>query len=255
MRMGRPAPRTLASLLAGDEARAVRQVAMIDAAGNVAAHTGDRCIAEAGHEVDSVHEFSVQANLMASDTVWAAMASAYREHGGDLADRLLAALSAAAVEGGDVRGRQPAALLIVSARSTGRPWEDRRFDLRVEDHPEPVQELRRLVQLQRSYLHMNAGDQALERGDFAAASDSYRAAETLSPQIVEIPFWHAVSLTSAGEFEKALPIFRDVFRREPRWGRLIPRLVDAELLPADPDLTRRILAQMPGDAAAPDPGR
>jgi uncharacterized Ntn-hydrolase superfamily protein len=243
MRAGRAAPAALAALLAGDEGREVRQVAMIDAQGRVAAHTGARCIAEAGHVLDAEGEFSVQANLMAEDTVPAAMAQAYRAAPGDLTDRLLAALAAAEAEGGDIRGRQSAAIVVVAAAPTGRPWADRRFDLRVEDHPQPVAELARLVRLQRAYLHMNAGDLAIEARDFDRASAEYGAAEALAPEIVEMPFWHAVALASAGRVDASLPIFRRVFGREPVWADLVPRLVTAGLLPDDPAVARRILAE------------
>ncbi len=243
MRAGRSAPDALRSLVAGDEGRDVRQVAMIDTQGRVAAHTGVKCIADAGQLVDTEHQFSVQANLMANDSIWQAMAQAYRESGGDLADRLVAALEAAQSAGGDVRGRQSAALVIVSATSTGKPWIDRRFDLRIEDHPRPVQELKRLVRLQRAYLHMNAGDLAIEHGDFAYASREYAAAETLAPQIVEIPFWHAVTLAASDQVEASLPIFRRVFAREPIWAELVPRLVPSGILPDDPELLKRIDSQ------------
>ena len=209
----------------------------------MAAHTGVKCIADAGQLVDTEHQFSVQANLMANDSIWPAMAQAYRESGGDLADRLVAALEAAQSAGGDVRGRQSAALVIVSATSTGKPWIDRRFDLRIEDHPRPVQELKRLVRLQRAYLHMNAGDLAIEHGDFAHASREYAAAETLAPQIVEIPFWHAVTLAASDQVEASLPIFRRVFAREPIWAELVPRLVPSGILPDDPELLKRIDSQ------------
>ena len=245
MRTGRTAPEALRSLLAGDEGRAVRQVAMIDAAGRVATHTGDRCIAAAGHVTDEEHQFSVQANLMLGEEVWPAMAEAYREASGDLADRMLAALEAAQSVGGDIRGKQSAAIVIVAAQSSGKPWVDRTFDLRIEDHPRPVQELKRLVQLQRAYLHMNAGDAAMEDADFGTASREYAAAEKLAPQIVEIPFWHAVTLASSGEVDKSLPIFKRVFAREPIWAELVPRLVRSELLPDDPELIEKILAQAP----------
>jgi uncharacterized Ntn-hydrolase superfamily protein len=243
MRTGRTAPDALRSLLAGDDGRAVRQVAMIDAAGRVAAHTGPRCIADAGHVLDADNQFTVQANLMANDKIWPAMASAFRESPGDLADRMVAALEAAQEAGGDIRGRQSAALLIVSAKPTGRSWEDRRFDLRVEDHAQPVQELKRLVRLQRAYLHMNAGDAAIEHGDFAEASRQYAAAEKLAPQIVEIPFWHAVTLTASGKVDEALPIFRRVFAREAVWADLVPKLVPSGILPDDPELLEKIEAQ------------
>ena len=245
MRVGRSAPEALASVLAGDAGREVRQVAMIDAKGRVAAHTGKKCIAEAGHIVDEPLHFSVQANLMANDTVWPAMAKAFRQCEGDLADRMVAALEAAENAGGDIRGRQSAALVVVSAKPTGKPWIDRRFDIRIEDHPTPIKELKRLVRLQRAYLHMNAGDVAMEHGDFAAASREYAAAEKLAPSIVEIPFWHAVTLVSSDRLDEALPIFKKVFEKEPFWAELVPRLVEAELLSGDPDVTAAILAQSP----------
>ena len=248
MRAGRTGPEALRGLLSSDDGRAVRQVAMIDAAGRVAAHTGKRCIASAGHVVDEKLQFSVQANLMANPRVWPAMAEAMRSTKGDLADRMVAALEAAERAGGDIRGRQSAALLVVSATSTGKPWVDRKFDLRIEDHPTPIKELKRLVRLQRAYLHMNAGDVAMEHEDFKLASREYAAAEKLAPEIVEIPFWHAVTLAGSEEVSKALPIFRRVFAREPIWADLVPRLVPSGLLPDDPDLIKRIVAEAPPKA-------
>jgi len=243
MSLGRSAPDALASVLAGDAGREVRQVAMVDAAGRVAAHTGSRCIAAAGHVVDAEVQFSVQANLMGKDTVWPAMARAFRETNGDLAERMLAALEAAEGEGGDIRGRQSAALLIVAGEPSGKPWIDRRFDLRVEDHPDPVGELKRLVKLQRAYLHMNAGDLAIEHGQFEQASKEYAAAQALAPHIVEIPFWTAVTLVGAGKVDESLPIFKDVFAREKVWMDLVPRLVTSKLLPDEPETIQRILEQ------------
>jgi uncharacterized Ntn-hydrolase superfamily protein len=243
MRAGRSAPQALKGLLSADDGAHWRQVAMIDAEGRVAGHTGDRCIAEAGHVVDEQRQFSVQANLMEKDTVWAAMAEAYRDSDGDLAERLLAALAAAEAEGGDIRGRQSAAILIVAGESSGKPWQDRLFDLRVEDHPDPVGELERLVQIQRAYNHMNAGDKAMEDGNFEKANAEYSAAAKLAPGIVEIRFWQAVTMSANGRAEAALPIFRDVFAQEKRWIPLIRRLVDAELLPNDEAMVNRILEQ------------
>jgi uncharacterized Ntn-hydrolase superfamily protein len=236
MRLGKSAPDTLRGLLESDEGRALRQVAMIDAHGNVAGHTGERCIAAAGHVVGEDHQFSVQANLMEKESVWPAMAAAYRAAragGADLADSMLAALDAAQAEGGDIRGKQSAAILVVRGEPTGRPWEDRVFDLRVEDHPDPLGELRRLVTIQRAYLHMNAGDKAMEEEDFERANEEYSAAEKLAPQIVEITFWRAVTLATIGRIDEAIPLFEDVFEREPIWRELVPRLVDSELLPGE----------------------
>jgi len=243
MRVGRSAPDALKSLLAGDAGRDVRQVAMIDAKGRVAAHTGKKCIAAAGDEVDAKRQFSTQANLMSNASVWPAMAKAYRGSKGDIAEHLLAALEAAQAAGGDIRGRQSAAIIVVAAKSTGRPWIDRRFDLRVEDSDHPIVELRRLVQRQRAYQHMNAGDLAVEHGDFKRANEEYSAAESLATDLVEIPFWAAVARANGGDLTGALPIFKQVFKREPRWLKLVPRLVDAGLLPADPKVAKAILRE------------
>jgi uncharacterized Ntn-hydrolase superfamily protein len=220
-------------------------VAMIDATGRVAAHTGDNCIQGAGHIVNEEHQFSVQANLMANDKVWGAMERAYLESDGDLAERMMASLEAAQNVGGDIRGKQSAAILIVAAHPTGQSWIDRKFDLRIEDHPEPIKELRRLITLQRAYHHMNEGDLAMEHGDFGRALDEYSAAETLAPQIVEIPFWTAVTMAGSGRLDDSLPIFKEVFRKEPIWAELVPRLVASELLPNDETLIRTILEQAP----------
>lgn len=254
MQLGRSAPEALMGLLAGDPGRGVRQVAMVDCAGRVAAHTGEKCIAEAGQVVDAERQFSVQANLMENRTIWPAMAQAYRDaladpaqpdfSQPDLADRLIAVLEAAERAGGDIRGRQSAAILVVRAKPTGRIWEDRLFDLRVEDHPAPVAELKRLAGLQRAYHFMNAGDLVIEQGDFDAASRAYSAAARLAPWIVELPFWQAVALASKGRLEEALPIFRDVFAKErERWLPLVRRLAKAGLLPDDATLLAKIEAQ------------
>jgi uncharacterized Ntn-hydrolase superfamily protein len=245
MRVGRGAPDALQGLLAGDDGRELRQVAMVDVTGRVAAYTGKKCIMPAGHTVDEKGQFSVQANLMSNNRIWPAMAAAYREAAGDVADRMLAALDAAEAAGGDIRGRQSAALVVVASRATGKDWLDRRFDLRVEDHPQPLVELRRLVRLQRAYLHMNAGDLAMEKNDLTAANAEYAAAEELAPHIVEIPFWRAVSLAGGGKVDESLPIFKRVFARERVWADLVPRLVDAGLLPKDEVLVKRIRQQAP----------
>lgn len=243
MREGAPASEALKTLVEADPGRDVRQVAMIDAKGRVAAHTGKKCIAAAGHIVDADRQFSVQANMMINESIWPAMAKAYRETKGDLADRMIAALEAAQKAGGDIRGRQSAAILIVAPESTGKPWVDRRFDLRVEDHEHPVQELKRLVRLQRAYHHMNAGDEAMDKHDFKTAAAEYAAAQKLAPHIVEIPFWTAVSYAGSGRVEDALPIFKRVFEAEPIWAKLVPRLVPAGLLPNDEEMLKRIAAE------------
>ena len=240
MRAGRSAPDALKGLIAADEGRDVRQVAMVDATGRVAAYTGARCIPAAGDRVGN--GFSVQANLMEKDTVWPAMAKAFEAARGDLAERMLAALDAAEAQGGDIRGRQSAALLVVKGVSSGRPWQDKLFDLRVEDHAAPLVELRRLVGLQRAYNLMNEGDLAVEKKDDAGALKAYSAAEALVPDNAEMAYWHAVALVNMGRVDESLPIFAKAFRLHPKWRDLTPRLPKAGLLPDDPKLIARIVA-------------
>lgn len=240
MRAGKSAPDALKSLLAGDEGREVRQVAMIDTQGRVEAWTGKNDIQAAGHMVGK--NFSVQANLMLNDKVWPAMAQAFENTKGDLADRMLAALDAAQAVGGDIRGRQSAALIVVTGKPTGQAWKDRLFDVRVDDSPEPLKELRRLVTLQRAYNHMNAGDLAVEKKDNEGALREYGAAEKLVPDNAEMIYWHAVALVNMGRVDESLPLFRKVFAMDKNWATLTPRLPKSGLLPDDPKLIQRILS-------------
>lgn len=242
MRTGKTAQEALRGLLAADAGLDVRQVAFVDAKGNVAAHTGAKAIAAAGHVLG--RGYSVQANLMLKPTVPAAMARAYESSQGDLAERMLAALEAAQKEGGDIRGKQSAAILIVSAHATGRPWADKLFDLRVEDHAEPVQELRRLVHLARAYAHMNAGDEALTRNDVPGALREYAAAQQMVTDQQtngEMAFWHAVTLVGVQRFNEAVPLFRRAFAQDPNWRELVPRLPKAGALPDSAALIKRIV--------------
>jgi uncharacterized Ntn-hydrolase superfamily protein len=241
MKAGKSAPDALKALLAADADREVRQVAMVDAQGRAAAHTGAKCIQAAGHEVGE--GFTVEANLMDKATVWPAMAKAFRGAKGDLADRLLAALRAAQAEGGDIRGQQSAAILIVKGKPSGQPWNDRLFDLRVEDNPDPLKELGRLIQLRRAYRLMDEGDGFVTAAKWAEAKNAYAAAAKLAPGIWEMPFWQAVALASSGRLDEALPLFRQVFAAEPFWKRLVPRLADVDQLPRDPALLKAIADQ------------
>ena len=240
MRGGKTAPDTLKELLAKDEGREVRQVAMIDAQGRVDAWTGKNDIQAAGHIVGN--NFSVQANLMLNDKIWPAMARAFENTRGDLADRMLAALDAAQAAGGDIRGRQSAALIVVTGKPTGLPWKDRTSDLRVDDSPEPLKELRRLVRLQRAYNHMNAGDLAVEKKDNEGALREYSAAERLVPDNAEMIYWHAVALVNMGRVDDSLPLFRRVFAMDRNWVTLTPRLPKSGLLPDDPKIINRIIS-------------
>ena len=240
MRAGKTARQALDGLLAADPAKEVRQVAMVDAHGNVAAHTGAKCIQAAGHIEGE--QFTVEANLMLNNKVWPAMAKAYRETKGDLADRMLAALDAAQAVGGDIRGKQSAAILIVTGKPTGKPWNDRIMDLRVEDSPEPLKELRRLVTIHRAYQHENAGDLAVEKYDVEGALREYSTAEQMIPDNLEMKYWHAVALVNVGRLEESLAMFKTVFEADPNWRELTPRLPNVDLLKVDDAGLKKILS-------------
>ena len=222
MRSGKDASQALAALIGIDEHANVRQVGMIDANGVVANYTGDMAIIEHCDVVGE--EFAVQANLMWKPTVCDAMAAAYESTDGDLGARLMAALEAAENEGGDIRGKQSAALLVVKGDRALPPWGGRVFDLRVEDHPEPLVELRRLLTINRAYNLMNEGDEHVANGDFERALVSYGAAQSIVPDNHEMVFWTAVTLAGTGEVEKALPLFAKAFAMWPLWRELVPRL-------------------------------
>ena len=239
MEQGFTAGQALKKLVSTDDGKAVRQVAMIDIHGNVAAHTGKRCIYAAGDQQGK--NYSVQANLMEHETVWPAMAEAFESSSGDLADRMMAALTAAEVKGGDIRGKQSAAMLIVTGEPTGIPWKDKVLDLRIDDHPEPLQELQRLIRVHRAYQHANKGDLFVEHKEIEKALIEYKKAAKYYPENPELPYWSAVTLADIGRVKEALPIFRDVFSREPRLRTLIPRLVKSGLLPENRDLIDQII--------------
>lgn len=238
MGKGFSAEDALKILVEDDEHSAVRQVGMVDAKGNASAFTGKNCIQFAGHIVGK--NYTVQANLMASATVPTAMVRAYEITKGDLVDRLMAALEAAEKEGGDIRGKQSAAIVVTTGEPTGIDWKDKLFDLRIEDHPEPIIEMKRLIRVARAYQHANQGDLYLETGEVDKALKEYDLAAEYYPENPELPFWTAVSLASVDRIDEALLIFKDVFERAPDLRDLIPRLVPAGLLPDDNELIERI---------------
>ncbi|MEA2364857.1 MAG: hypothetical protein QOI32_369 [Thermoleophilaceae bacterium] len=239
MRDGTSAPAALHQLLADDSQEAVRQVAMVDSGGRVAVHTGTRCIAHAGHAVGD--QVSAQANIMERDTVPAAMIRDYEAAAGaPLAERLMAALDAAEGEGGDLRGRQSAALLVVAGRATGNPMEDRPVELRVEDHPDPLGELRRLLDLHRAYQRANEGDELAAAGDTEGALAAYEEAHRSQPDNLELTFWHGAALAAEGRTDEATPILRRAFEANPGWVELLKRLPAAGLFPDDGELIARL---------------
>ena len=241
MRKGLSARQALDSLLRADAHHEGRQVAMIDTQGRVAAFTGGSCIPDAGDAQGD--QFSCQANLMANATVWPAMKKAFESAKGDLAERMMQALEAAERAGGDIRGRQSAAMIVVKGKASGKPWNDVLVNLRVEDHDHPLVELRRLLRLRRAYNLEDAGDNFTSEGHAADAAKAYADAMALAPDVVELQFWAAVTMYSNGQRAAALESFRKVFAREARWVPLVERLSRCGLFPADPKAVAEVQAQ------------
>jgi len=187
--------------------------------------------------------FSVQANMMLNDKVWGVMAKAFESTQAPLAERMVAALEAAQNVGGDIRGKQSAAILVVRGKVTGNLWEDRLVDLRVEDHATPVKEIKRLLKVNRAYDHMNAGDLAIEHGNMDKAMEEYSAAEAMFPDNLEMKYWHAVTLVNNGGLDEALPMFKEVFSKDENWRTMTPRLIDNGLLVVTDDELKTIIAQ------------
>jgi len=231
MRAGHTAEQALKALIAGDPLAENRQVAIVDAAGGVAAHTGSRCIPAAGHVVGD--GFACQANLMEKDTVWDAMASAYTSAGGPLAERMLAALRAAEAEGGDIRGKQSAAMLVVAGTPTGRAWEERAIELRVEDHPDPIEELARLLRIKRAYMADSEADHLEEMGNRDAAMQKRLEAFNLAPDMTEIRFWVGLNIAESGDLDAACTMIEPALLENPRWLETVRRLVAVELISAE----------------------
>ena len=238
LKAGLSPQQVLDTLLATDEGREYRQLSVLDKNGNVATHTGRNCIQPAGHLKGQ--GFSVQANLMSNDRIWGAMGKAFEDSKGPLAERMLAALLAAEAEGGDIRGKQSAALYVFRAKSTGNLWEEKLVDLRIDDHDEPLKELSRLLKVHRAYEHMNAGDLAMEKNDMTRAMEEYHAAQQLFPDNEEMQFWTAVTLLNNGDTEEAFPIFSRIFRKNENWRRLIPNLVKAGLITVSSDVVEKV---------------
>ncbi len=240
MRVGKSAAETLTGLLATDEHEDVRQVGMVDANGVVANHTGVNAIAEFCNVTGE--NYAIQANLMWKPTVCSAMVSAFESAEGDLAERMMVALEAAQGEGGDIRGKQSAAILVVSGDASEPAWGGRIFDLRVDDQLEPLIEMRRLLVMARAYRLMNKGDEHMTLGEVDQAIAAYSGAEELVPDSHEMIFWHAATLAAGGRVDESLPLFSKAFAMWPLWRELVQRLPAAGLLPDDPAVMEKILA-------------
>ncbi|MDG6926650.1 MAG: DUF1028 domain-containing protein [Nitrososphaerota archaeon] len=239
MKGGKSPQQALKSLLATDPRPELRQVAMLDVRGRVAAHTGKKCLREAGHVTG--RGFSAQGNIMRNRKVWRAIAGSFKRAKGSLAERLLAALEAGERAGGDLRGRQSAALLVVKTGGGILPWQGRVVDLRVEDNPQPLVELRRLLRIHEAFVHANDGDVLMEKGDVRKALEEYGRSAELSPENPELRFWQGVALLNHGEVGKGTAVLKSVFKRNGDMKTLLKSLPEAGLLHADKDVLRRLL--------------
>jgi uncharacterized Ntn-hydrolase superfamily protein len=228
------AQQALGELLAADPLEKVRQVAVIDVNGGLSVHTGPDCIPHAGHATGE--HWSCQANMMARETVPQAMSEAFASTAGRLSQRLMAALDAAEAEGGDVRGRQSAAMVVVPAE--GEPWR-RTVDLRVEDAPDPLTELKRLLTLQQAYELAGAGDELLAAGRTDEAGERYERAAAIAPGSDELLFWSGLARAQAGDLEGGVAAVRQAVEENPNWLVLLDRL-SPEFAPAGKAVRQQI---------------
>jgi uncharacterized Ntn-hydrolase superfamily protein len=213
LRAGKTPEQALAELVAADEEPEYRQVAILDTEGRVAVHVGEACIPAAGFAVGD--GFSAQANMVDRERVWEEMAESFKRSEGPLADRLLEALDAAEAAGGDWRGRQAGGILVVAAE--GEPWA-REFDLRVDDHPDPLGELRRLVRMRHAYRAM--------RGPPGPDNEDLAVVHELDRTLARI-----FGATATGQVAEARALLEPLLESEPRWADFIRTLADRELLP------------------------
>ena len=239
MKAGKTAAEALQALLADDEGREVRQVAMVDNQGRVAAYTGKHCIDYASDITG--RNFSVQSNMMLNNKVCGAMASAFEQNKQlPLAERVLKALEAGQKAGGDVRGKQSAAILVVAAKSEGQPWNERLVDLRVEDNTAPLVEMDRLLRLHRAYEHMNNGDLYTEKNDMAGAMREYGAAMKAFPDNLEMQYWTAITLANNGKIAAAESRLQSIYKKDPNWRALTTRLPKVNLLTVSPEDLKKL---------------
>lgn len=223
--LGQSCTTALVEEIAADSLRDLRQVLVIDARGNTGAHTGEGCIPYAGHHVARDH--ACGGNLLASPTVWKRMSETFTQTAGTLAERIVAALAAGQEAGGDARGMQSAALLVVELRDPDAPWRNRTIDLRVDDHPEPIVELQRLLTIHRAYALADEGDGALAKKDYAEARRLYDAALGLVPQNDELLFWRGSMKMATGDTDGAVDDVRKAIGMNPRWNELLRRIPEA----------------------------
>jgi uncharacterized Ntn-hydrolase superfamily protein len=240
MASGKTSQEALQSLLKTDSRSDVRQVGMVDSHGNIAVHTGSRCIDFAGHTTGD--QFSCQANLMSNDTIWGAMEKEFRrtEHL-ELPERLIRTLEAAEAAGGDARGKQSAALLVVSSKLYANTWMGKIVELRVEDSPEPLPELKRILRMKRAYDSVDKGDDLLATGKIEEAMQAYRKADELSPNNEEIKFWVGITQMGASATrDQGIQIVREILANSPNWRSVAKSLLEKGYLPKDSPLSQML---------------
>lgn len=241
MESGISAKESLDQLITADNGRDFRQVALLDKNGSVSSYTGAKCVVSAHHIIGD--NFAVQANMMLNDKVVPAMEKAFLNNKDlPLAERVVKVLMAAQEAGGDIRGRQSAALLVVGAEPV-EEWKDKKVNLRVDDHPDPLIELSRLLFIQRAYDHMNNGDLAIEHNNMELALKEYALAEEMQPENLEMKYWKAVTMANNGMLEEALPIFKFVFTKDDNWRKMTSRLPASGLLTVSQKNLQRIMNQ------------
>jgi uncharacterized Ntn-hydrolase superfamily protein len=234
LKEGKTPQEALNALLENDPGKDVRQVAMLDTRGRVATHTGKNCIDDAGHL--NGENFSVQANMMLNKNIVPAMEKAWKENSNlELAERMVAVLKAAQAAGGDIRGKQSAALIVVKAKATNEPWNDRAIDIRVDDHEQPISELERILKTYRAYEHMNRGDLEVETGNMEKAMTEYRAAMNMFPDNLEMQYWTAITLASNKKVKEASAMLQKIYQKDPNWRELTRRLPKVGLLTVSPE--------------------
>lgn len=229
LKEGKSPQEALDLLLSDDSGKEFRQVAILDTQGRVATHTGKSCIDAAGHS--NGENFSVQANMMLNDKVVPAMEKAWKENASlRLPERMVAVLQAAQQAGGDIRGKQSAALLVVAPKATEKPWNDRLVDLRVDDSKDPIAEIARLLKVFRAYEHMNQGDLYVEKNQMQEAMDEYGKAMKMFPDNLEMQYWTAITLANNKDIQKASAMLQKIYKKDPNWRELTRRLPKAGLL-------------------------
>ena len=241
LKEGKSAQEVVDIMIEADEGRDFRQLAVVDKDGNTANYTGSKCIIAAGDYNEK--GFSVQANLMKNDEVWPVMADAYKNAKGPFADRLIQALEAAQSVGGDIRGKQSAAILIVKAESSGKIWEDVDLRITIDDHKEPLKELRRVYNVKLAYDHMNKGDYYVEKNDMTNALKEYGTAQKMFPDNLEMKYWTAIALANSNRMAEALPIFKSIFYHNENWRILTPRLTKNGMLTVNESDLKKIMDQ------------